>query len=291
MAASELLNPYRQVILLSGHTGHGKSTALMSIDRCCKIDTEGGLTEMALKYGVDPDSPEFPFRVRDFGQHREIVDTLVEDAKTGKRQYEMVAIDTVDTLAGSAYSMLGNYILDEFNAGKDESKRLEFMASFGQGGAGWGRLTELATREVVHRLLAAGYGLVFVVHLSKKLFMDPEGNTRQTIRRNLTPKVDEPIGNLATTAFQIERRFRKVPTFTEKLIAGTMKKVEGPPKEEWYFVATAEGEGEGLKKRLTSKSSFEFDAPGQGPNTFWNVFKADFEESVRPIRERLGGSK
>jgi len=263
---------HRQLVLLAGWPACGKSTAVSSIPRCCHIDSEDGGADRLPT--VQPDNERIT--VKSWGEYEELVTDLEEDAKSGSPSFDVVAIDTLDSLGATQQSLAAAFILERASTG---DRLYDVIAQFGGiGGTGWNQLAELATRPIL-RLRFAGYGVVAACHMRRKLH-----DGKQEITRDLTGGVERFLRNRCSLALELGKVQRSRPV-TESITIPGGKTVETVKDVEQlvYFASfsSLRGEGSGMEELCKGRGlsgQFEF-----GPTDFWTLLTAKYNEATKKL--------
>lgn len=166
--------PTAPKLMIYGLSGVGKSTLAGKLKKPIFIDMEGGLNNM----NVDR-TPT----LTTFGEFYGALNDLYNEAKTGKREYDTVVIDSVDWLHRK---------IVEQAAGIDNSKDgLEQTLNRSNGGYGNGK--QVLENHIRTKLLPAlvkmnklGYGICLIAHADRKTLMNSDGTDTEQI----TPKID-----------------------------------------------------------------------------------------------------
>ena len=276
------LDPFdvrRKVFLLCGHPGCGKSSFALSVPRCCVLDTEGGACEIAAQYGIKRDDPRFPLRVVTDDQLQQVLTFLEADAANGERRmYDFVAVDTLDALGGNAFSVMGRYVAEK-------ARGADYVTAIGEG-QGWLRLQERLFTSLA-RIEAAGYGMMFFTHLTRKRVEQMDGSTRSELTRSLMKTVDEQTRNRAQYVGEMCKRLEDVPIMrTVELPNGTKTTSEvGSEKKVRHFVrfrSRDQHKEEWMKARLWNGDEFEF-----GPTDGFERFMVGYNSAVEEVKKRI----
>lgn len=164
--------PTAPKLLLYGIAGSGKSTLASKLKKPIFIDLEGGLNYM--------DVDRTP-TITKFDEVYVVLAELYNAAKSGKREYDTIVIDSADWLVRK---------IVEKAAGIDRT-RLDETLNRSNGGYGNGKqVLENHIRTQLLPMLQAlnsqGYGICLVAHADRKVIMSADGNDVEQI----TPKID-----------------------------------------------------------------------------------------------------
>lgn len=268
-------------IIVSGWVASGKTSILLSIPRCLIVDTERATEELP----PPVHSSTQCVTVTRWEDWLEILKALRSDAETNgpRRTYDTVAIDTLSGLCGNSLSLASEFVLRESKA--------SVLAQFGQKGAGWIRLQELATRYVALELESMGYGWIASCHLrSKQVDLQGGGSVIRTVR-DITDSIDGWFRNRASYIAVVERTVRERQRMKTRMIEG--QKIEVPDGEPELvsvysvkFTTARDGEREETgKARLFPDAVFEF-----GPTDGWAQFLKRYEPAVAALRARVAAA-
>lgn len=164
--------PTAPKLLLYGMPGVGKSTLASKLKKPIFIDLEGGLNYM--------DVDRTP-TITKFEEVYVVLAELYNAAKSGKREYDTIVIDSADWLVRK---------IVEKAAGIDRT-RLDETLNRSNGGYGNGKqVLENHIRTQLLPMLQAlnsqGYGICLVAHADRKTMMNADGTDSEQI----SPKID-----------------------------------------------------------------------------------------------------
>lgn len=185
-------------LIIHGLPGSGKSTLAATLKNPIFLDFEGGLNYI--------DCARTP-QITDDTTFRKYLVELVNDAKTGKKQFDTVVVDSVDwamrLLEEQAAGIRG---VDE-KTGK-RFKNLTSTLNKANGGYGNGAqyLVNLVRSELIpglSMLSSLGYSVCLVAHSTRKTIMGEDGIDIDRIAPKIHDKVFEVFNEWADDIFYL----------------------------------------------------------------------------------------
>lgn len=170
--------PTAPKLLIYGMPGSGKSTLASKLSKPVFVDLEGGLNYM--------DVPRTP-TLSKFEDVYAVLLELYRDAKSDKREYDTIVIDSADWLVRK---------ITEKAAGIDKAKLTETL---NRSNGGYGNGKQVLENYIRTQLLpflqglnSLGYGICLIAHAERKIMMNAEGIDVEQI----TPKIDANTMNV-----------------------------------------------------------------------------------------------
>lgn len=160
-------------LLLYGLAGCGKSTLANTLKKPLFLDFEGGLN------AIGPDRTP---QITDLDDFYGYLVELYRKAKSGKREYDTIVIDSADWMVRK---------ITEKAAGIDVNNLTETL---NKSNGGYGNGAQVLMNHIRTKLLPTlvalnkqGYGICLVAHAEMKSLMDEDGVNVDRV----TPKIDE----------------------------------------------------------------------------------------------------
>ena len=192
------ITPIAPKLIIHGLPGSGKSTLAATLKNPIFLDFEGGLNYI--------DCARTP-QITDDTTFRKYLVELINDAKTGKKQFDTVVVDSVDwamrLLEEQAAGIRG---VDE-KTGK-RFKNLTSTLNKANGGYGNGAqyLVNLVRSELIpglSMLSSLGYSVCLVAHSTRKTIMGEDGIDIDRIAPKIHDKVFEVFNEWADDIFYL----------------------------------------------------------------------------------------
>lgn len=159
-------------LMIYGLSGVGKSSLAAKLSKPLFLDFEGGLNYL----GVDRSEQYTDLDVF----YKDLIE-LYNKAKTGKREYDTIVIDSVDWLVRKTIEKAAG--IDKYN----------LTETLNRSNGGYGNGKQVLENHIRTKLLPAlvllnkmGYGICLIAHADRKDLMDADGVDVERV----TPKID-----------------------------------------------------------------------------------------------------
>lgn len=193
------ITPTAPKLIIHGLSGAGKSTLASKLTKPIFLDFEGGLNYI----GAD----RTPVIQSDM-EFTKLLTDLFNEAKSGKKQYDTIVIDSIDW-AVRKFEEVAAGIIRLGNDGK-VVKDLTGTLNRANGGYGGGgeHLQSLVKTNLIPRLQklnGIGYGICLIAHSERKSLMDEDGVDVDRIAPKIHNKVVAPFIEWADDIFYLKK--------------------------------------------------------------------------------------